>query len=172
MIVLLETIRDYGRAVELDVAHAVSSLQASINGIVQAELRRFQSRLHSLTPYQQQLLEESLRDIGTKILVPVIRSLKRAIQQGDWQGFVRLCELLGVVPLPHMEDLWRSLSGLHFAPCSEVRKCHVLHPLLLTSEKADRDGNSQRAQRESKSPADSPSVEVTGTTSQSFVSAC
>ena len=112
MIVLQETIRDYGRAVELDVARAISGLQASIDGIVQAELRRFQSRLHSLTPYQHQVLEESLREMGIKILVPVIRSLKRAIQQGDWQAFVRLCEFFGVVGLPHQASVRRKKSVL------------------------------------------------------------
>lgn len=104
MIVLQETIRDYRRAIEFDVVPAISGLQAAIDGIVQAELKRFQSRLRSLTLAQQQVIELSLREIGIKILDPVIRSLKRACQQGDWQGIVRLCELFGEVPLLYMED--------------------------------------------------------------------
>jgi glutamyl-tRNA reductase len=88
----------------LDVGPAISGFRAAIDGVVQAELKRFQSRLRSLTPGQQQLIELSMREIGIKILDPVIRSLKRAAQRGDWQGIVRLCELFDVVPLPHMVD--------------------------------------------------------------------
>ena len=104
MIVLQETIREYRRAIELDVVPVICGLQAAIDGMVQAELKRFHSRLRSLTPGQQQVIELSLREIGAKILEPVIRSLKRAAQRGDWQGIVRLCELFGVVPLPHMVE--------------------------------------------------------------------
>ena len=75
--------RDYRRAIEPDVVPAISGLQAAIDCIVEAELRRFQFRLRSLTPGQQQVLEVSLREIGIKNLDPVIRSLKRAVQQGD-----------------------------------------------------------------------------------------
>ena len=83
MIFLQETMGDYRRAIEPDVVPAISGLEAAIDCIVEAELRRFHSRLRSLTPGQQQVLEVSLREIGIKILDPVIRSLKRAVQQGD-----------------------------------------------------------------------------------------
>ena len=75
MIVLQKTTRDYRGAIEFDVVSAIIGFQVSIDGIVQAELKRFQSRLHFLTPGQQRVIELSLREIGIKILDPVIRSL-------------------------------------------------------------------------------------------------
>jgi hypothetical protein len=50
MILVQETIRYHGRAMALDFAPVVCGLQAMMDGIVQKELRRFQSRLRTLTP--------------------------------------------------------------------------------------------------------------------------
>jgi len=112
MIVLQETLRDCGRASELDIASAISALRATIDEMVQAELKRFQSRLRSLTPSQRQAIEVLLREIGIKIMEPVIRSLKQAAEQGNWQEIVRLCVLFGVVPPPFMEARADAASSL------------------------------------------------------------
>jgi hypothetical protein len=87
----------------LDSAFAVCRLQAVMEGIVQKELRRFQSRLRTLTPDQWQAIQLSMQAIANKILDPVIRNLKQAAQQGDSQKIARICALFDLGPLPVMQ---------------------------------------------------------------------
>jgi glutamyl-tRNA reductase len=99
MIVAQEMIRSHRRAKAIDLAPVVHRFQAAIDGIVQAELRRFQSRLQTLTPDQHQALLLCLRGIAARILDPVIRSLKRAAYNGDSEKVARICALFNLAPL-------------------------------------------------------------------------
>jgi glutamyl-tRNA reductase len=103
MILMQETICSHRRAMALDSAFAVCRLQAVMEGIVQKELRRFQSRLRTLTPDQWQAIQLSMQAIANKILDPVIRNLKQAAQQGDSQKIARICALFDLGPLPVMQ---------------------------------------------------------------------
>jgi Glutamyl-tRNAGlu reductase, dimerisation domain len=87
----------------LDLAFAVCGLQTVMDGIVQKELRRFQSRLRTLTPDQWQATQLSLRAIAIKFLDPVIRNLEQAAQQGDSQKIARICALFDLASSPIMQ---------------------------------------------------------------------
>lgn len=98
-----ETIRCDRAAIELDSAPVFRGLEAAIDGIVQRELRRFQHRLRNFTPDQQKAIRLSLRGIAYKILDPVIRSLRQAIQQGDTGEIALICGLFKLPPMPLMQ---------------------------------------------------------------------
>lgn len=103
MILVQETIRYHRRAMALDLAPVVRGLQAVMDGTVKKELRRFQSRLRTLTTDQREAIELSLRAIAINILDPVIRNLKQAAQQGDSQKIARICALFDLAPLPVLQ---------------------------------------------------------------------
>jgi glutamyl-tRNA reductase len=86
--------------IALDVAPAVHALQTAIDTIAQAELRRFQSKLRTLTPDQREAVQLLVRGIAHRILHPVVSSLKQAAFKGDLEAVARICELFGVAPLP------------------------------------------------------------------------
>jgi glutamyl-tRNA reductase len=103
MILMQETICSHRRTMALDLAFAVCGLQTVMDGIVQKELRRFQSRLRTLTPDQWQATQLSLRAIAIKFLDPVIRNLEQAAQQGDSQKIARICALFDLASSPIMQ---------------------------------------------------------------------
>lgn len=107
-----ETIRYDRAATALDWASVCRRLEAAIDGIVQRELRRFQPRLRTFTPDQQQAIQMSLGRIANKILDPVIRSLKQAVQQGDAGRITRICGLFDLAPLPLIQAREARSSGL------------------------------------------------------------
>ena len=103
MIVAQGTIRYHQLAMALDLAAVVRGLQAAIDGIVQAELRRFQGRLRTLSLDQHQALQLCLSEIAIKILDPLIRSLKEAAYNGDSEKAARICALFNLAPLLLMQ---------------------------------------------------------------------
>jgi glutamyl-tRNA reductase len=103
MTVVQEMIRYRRPAMALDVAPAVRGLQATADALVQTELRRFHSRLRALTPEQRKAIRPLLQEMANKILFPVIRSLKRAAEQGDSERVAMICTLFD---LPHC-CLWK-----------------------------------------------------------------
>jgi glutamyl-tRNA reductase len=114
MILVQETIRNHRRAMALDVAPAVRRLQAAMDAIVQAELKRSQYRLRTLTPDQKQAIQILLSGIANKLLHPAIRSLMQAVQQENLEAIERICALFGVDPLPLL--LARENESNTFAP--------------------------------------------------------
>jgi glutamyl-tRNA reductase len=82
--ILEQELARYHRRVEsLDVVPALVDLQAAAEDIRQAELRRAQSRLQSLTPAQQEAVDAITRGLMNKFLHQPLRALKAAAQQGD-----------------------------------------------------------------------------------------
>ncbi len=74
----------YQRRIEtLDVVPALVDLQAAAEDMRQAELRRAQSRLQSLTPAQQNAVEALTRGLVNKFLHQPLRALKAAAREGD-----------------------------------------------------------------------------------------
>jgi glutamyl-tRNA reductase len=74
----------YQRRIEtLDVVPALVDLQAAAEDMRQAELRRAQSRLHSLTPAQQGAVEAVTRGLMNKFLHQPLQALKAAAREGD-----------------------------------------------------------------------------------------
>lgn len=94
-----ETIRYDRAAMALDLALVFRGLEAAIDVIVQRELRRFQHRLRNFAPDQKQAIQLSLRGMAYKILDPMIRSLKQAVQKGDMGKIARICGLFDLAPL-------------------------------------------------------------------------
>jgi glutamyl-tRNA reductase len=74
----------YQRRIEtLDVVPALVGLQAAAEDMRQAELRRAQSRLQSLTPAQQNAVEVLTRGLVNKFLHQPLQALKAAAREGD-----------------------------------------------------------------------------------------
>ena len=74
----------YQRRIEtLDVVPALVDLQAAAEDMRQAELRRAQSRLQSLTPAQLNAVEALTRGLVNKFLHQPLRALKNAARDGD-----------------------------------------------------------------------------------------
>ena len=78
-----ELARYYRRVETLDVVPSLVDLQTAAEDIRQAELRRAQSRLQSLTPQQQAAVEAVTRGMMNKFLHQPLRALKSAAQEGD-----------------------------------------------------------------------------------------
>jgi glutamyl-tRNA reductase len=103
MIEVQETVRYRRRGMALDEAHAVRTLQAAIDAIVQAELMRFQSRLRTLTPDQHEAVQLLVRGMASSILHPAVSRVEQAAQQGDSRTVARICGLFGAAPLPPIQ---------------------------------------------------------------------
>jgi glutamyl-tRNA reductase len=82
--ILEQELARYQRRVEtLDVVPTLVDLQASAEGIRQAELRRAQSRLQSLNPAQLSAVEALTRGLMNKFLHQPLQALKAAAREGD-----------------------------------------------------------------------------------------
>lgn len=98
-----EKIRCDRAAMAPDSTLVFRGLEAAIDGIVHREVRRFQHRLRTFTPDQQQAIELSLRGMAYKILDPMIRSMKQAARQGDAGRIARICGFFDLAPFPLMQ---------------------------------------------------------------------
>ena len=78
-----ELTRYQHRLESLDVVPALVDLQTAAEDMRQAELRRAQSRLQSLTPAQLDAVEAITRGLMNKFLHHPLRALKNAAQHGD-----------------------------------------------------------------------------------------
>lgn len=83
IIVAREVERYHERGLALDAVPAIVNLQAAGEDIRQAELRRAQSRLQSLTPQQQQAVEALTRGLMNKFLHHPMLAIKAAAAAGD-----------------------------------------------------------------------------------------
>jgi glutamyl-tRNA reductase len=82
--ILDQELARYQRRLEtLDVVPTLVDLQASAEEMRQAELRRVQSRLQSLTAAQQAAVEALTRGLMNKFLHQPLRALKTAASEGD-----------------------------------------------------------------------------------------
>ena len=99
MIVAQKTIRNHRQATAIDVAPVIRRLQAAIDGIVQAELKRFRAKLHTLSLDQHQALRVALSELAIKILDPLTRSLEQAAYNGDSEKVASIWALFSLAPL-------------------------------------------------------------------------
>jgi glutamyl-tRNA reductase len=78
-----EVIRYQRRMETLDVVPALVDLQAAAEEIRQAEMRKNQGRLRSLTPAQLEVIESITRGLMNKFLHQPLQTLKAAAREGD-----------------------------------------------------------------------------------------
>jgi glutamyl-tRNA reductase len=78
-----ELVRYQRRIETLDVVPTLVHLQATAEDMRQAELRRAQSRLQSLTPAQQAAVEALTHGLMNKFLHQPLQALKAAAREGD-----------------------------------------------------------------------------------------
>jgi glutamyl-tRNA reductase len=78
-----ELVRYQRRIETLDVVPTLVDLQATAEDMRQAELRRAQSRLQSLTPAQQAAVEALTHGLMNKFLHQPLQALKAAAREGD-----------------------------------------------------------------------------------------
>jgi len=82
--ILEQELLRYQRRIEtLDVVPTLVDLQATAEDMRQAELRRAQSRLQSLTAVQQAAVEALTRGLMNKFLHQPLQALKAAAREGD-----------------------------------------------------------------------------------------
>jgi len=95
--ILEHEIARYQRRIEaLDVVPALVDLQAAAEDMRQAELRRAQSRLQSLTPAQQTAVEALTRGLVNKFLHQPLQALKAAAHHGDLATFEAIRAAFGL----------------------------------------------------------------------------
>jgi len=76
----------------VNVAPAIVALQHQAEELRQAELRRIQSRLSTLTPEQAAAVEALTRGLVNKFLHPPMQALKQAARENDSARVDALCE--------------------------------------------------------------------------------
>ncbi|MGC9158519.1 MAG: hypothetical protein ACP5FH_05965, partial [Terracidiphilus sp.] len=87
-----EVERFHQRQRAVNVAPAIVALQRQAEEIRQAELRRAQSRLGSLTAEQAAAVEALTRGLVNKFLHPPMQALKQAARENDATRLEALCE--------------------------------------------------------------------------------
>jgi glutamyl-tRNA reductase len=125
--ILEQELARYHRRIEsLDVVPALVDLQAAAEDIRQAELRRAQSRLQSLTPAQQNAVEALTRGMVNKFLHQPLRALKAAAHDGDLATVEAIRTAFG-------------LNGTSEAAADQPAEPHRIsdEPLLTVEERND-----------------------------------
>jgi len=84
----------------VNVAPAIVSLQQRAEDLRQAELRRVQARLGSLTTEQAAAVEALSRSLVNKFLHLPMQALKQAAREGDLARIEAICETYGLNPEP------------------------------------------------------------------------
>jgi glutamyl-tRNA reductase len=87
-----EVQRFHQRQRTVNVAPAIVALQHQAEEIRQAELRRIQARLGSLTAEQAAAIESLTRGMVNKFLHPPMQALKQAAREGDAVRLDALCD--------------------------------------------------------------------------------
>jgi len=87
-----EVQRFHERRRAVNVAPAIVALQRQAEELRQAELRRIQARLGSLTPDQAEAVEALTRGLVNKFLHPPMQALKQAARENDPARVDALCE--------------------------------------------------------------------------------
>jgi len=99
MIVVHGTIRYPHRRKAIDPSPVISALQGAMDAIACAEMRRFRSKLDSLSPEQKEAVQIVLHGIADKFLQPVIRTLNEYAKHGDSERLAAVCRLFDLPPL-------------------------------------------------------------------------
>jgi len=87
-----EVERFHQRLLTVNVAPAIVALQRQAEEIRQAELRRSQARLGSLSAEQTAAVEALTRGLVNKFLHPPMQALKQAARENDAARLEALCE--------------------------------------------------------------------------------
>jgi glutamyl-tRNA reductase len=100
-----EVERFHQRQRTVNVAPAIVALQRQAEELRQAELRRMQTRLATLTPEQIEAVEALTRGLVNKFLHPPMLALKQAARENDSARVEALCETwsLPAAPEPSAE---------------------------------------------------------------------
>ncbi len=91
-LIAAEVARFHQRQLTVNVAPAIVALQAQAEEIRQAELKRMQSRLGSLSAEQAAAVEALTRGLVNKFLHPPMQALKQAAREGDSARLDALCD--------------------------------------------------------------------------------
>jgi glutamyl-tRNA reductase len=91
-LIAAEVARFHQRQLTVNVAPAIVALQAQAEEIRQAELRRVQARLGSLSAEQAAAVEALTRGLVNKFLHPPMQALKQAAREGDSARLDALCD--------------------------------------------------------------------------------
>lgn len=88
----------------LDAVPAIVALQQSFEQVRQAEHRRLQGKLHSLTPEQREAVEALTRGLVNKLLHQPLRAIKEAARDGDTATVAAVNTLFGRGPAVEREE--------------------------------------------------------------------
>jgi glutamyl-tRNA reductase len=91
-LIAAEVERFHQRQLTVNVAPAIVALQRQAEEIRQAELRRMQARLGSLSTEQAAAVEALTRGLVNKFLHPPMQALKQAAREGDSARLDALCD--------------------------------------------------------------------------------
>ena len=91
-LIAAEVARFHARQRTVNVAPAIVALQKQFEEVRQAELRRIQARLGSLTSEQAAAIEALTRGLVNKFLHPPMQALKQAARENDSARVDTLCE--------------------------------------------------------------------------------
>jgi glutamyl-tRNA reductase len=124
-IIAEEVARFARRASALDVVPTLVGLQASVESMRQAEMRRAQVRLQGLTAEQQAAVETLTRGLANKFLHLPLQALRDAAQQGDAARLDMLretfrLESIADKPEPTLAIVETSDPAPHRAPQTET----------------------------------------------------
>jgi glutamyl-tRNA reductase len=116
-----EVERFHQRQLAVNVAPAIVALQHQAEEILQAELRRAQARLGSLSAEQIAAVEALTRGLVNKFLHPPMQALKQAARENDAVRLEALCETWSLPASPAERDAASNESGAS-AENSETEK--------------------------------------------------
>ena len=95
-----EVERFHQRQRTVNIAPAIVALQKQAEDLRQAELRRMQARLGSLTPEQLEAVEVLTRGLVNKFLHPPMQALKQAARENNGARMEALCETYSLPAIP------------------------------------------------------------------------
>ena len=115
-VIAAEVERYHLRLKTINVAPVIVSLQQRAEEFRQAELRRIQSRLGTLTAEQTAAVEALSRSLVNKFLHPPMQALKQAARDGDSARIEAIRETYSLIPEPYTAT---SANPTPFAPIGE-----------------------------------------------------
>ena len=120
-LIAAEVARFHARQRTVNVAPAIVALQKQFEEVRQAELRRIQARLGSLTSEQAAAIEALTRGLVNKFLHPPMQALKQAARENDSARVDTLCETWALPATgPGREE--KSLANAEQDPRSDREK--------------------------------------------------
>ena len=119
-----EVERFHQRQLTVNVAPAIVALQHQAEEIRQAELKRAQARLGSLSPEQLAAVEALTRGLVNKFLHPPMQALKQAARENDAARLEALCETWSLPTSATEQDAGAAESSASAAN-SEDEEAHL-----------------------------------------------